>query len=346
MPMQRRHHRRRGRFLEWILARRASNLLLAVLLLIPLGTIGWMIIEDMSVLDATYQTVITLSTVGYEDYITTDAGRVFGIIYMIVGVGVFVIALSSLAAFLVEGRLREAIGRRRMEREIAELENHIILCGFGRLGRLTAAVLQKRDVEFVALEIDETVAQTAEGQRVLVMRADATEEATLVAAGVEKARGIISTLSTDAANVYVTLVAKEIRSDVNVVAVAREPGAESKLRAAGADHVISPYAIGAVDLARRMLQPHVSDFLERARGVKVPLEEIPVRTGSDLVGVTLRDAGLRQKFGITIVAVVKTREDEVHYQPDADLVIDAGDVLVAMGPPEGLKALAEECVGR
>jgi len=343
MPLSRRQVHPGTRLLEWLVGLRARSLMLLLVLLVPVGVLGFVWIEGLSWLDAVYQTAITLSTVGYEDLVRSVPGRVFTILYMLVGVGLFFITLSLLAAAVVEGRLRQAIGRRRMEGDIAALSEHIILCGYGRLGQMTADELAGRSVPFVIVDSAVAAADLAKERGLFVLHADATEEASLERAGIQRARGVISTLDTDAANVYVALTAKEMRPDVFVVSVARDPRAESKLRAAGADRVISPYAIGAVDLARRILQPHVSEFLDRARGVKMHMDEIAVRAGSALAHRRLRDTDLRKRFRVTVVAVVKTRAEDVSYHPDPDLELEAGDVLVAIGPPEGLRALETEC---
>jgi len=343
MPHGRKSRHPGARILEWLVGLNAGTVMTLLVLVLPIGVIGFMLIERLSLLDAIYQVMATVSTVGYQDLVTSTPGRVFGVLYMLVGVGLFFITLSLLAAAIVEGRLRKAIGRRRMEGEINNLRDHIVLCGYGRLGQMTGDELVERKVDFVVLDNDATAVAHARERELLVLTADATEEESLDRAGIHRARGVISTLDSDAANVYVALTAKEMRPEVFVVTVARDPRAESKLRAAGADHVISPYAMGAVDLARRLLEPHVSEFLDRTRGVKVQFKEVAVRAGSPLVHVTLRDTHLRQRFGVTIVAVVKTRDEDVKYPPDPDLELDAGDVLVAVGPPEGLRDLTVEC---
>jgi voltage-gated potassium channel len=329
--------------MEWLLARKPNNLLIVVTALVPIGTIGYVLIEGLDLLDALYQTMITLSTVGYSDLVESDAGRIFNIVFMAVGVGIFVMTLSLLAAFLVEGRLREAIGRRRMERDIAELRNHIIVCGYGRFGQLVSDHLDGYELDFAVVEADGEKIGQAEGQGRLALQADATEDQSLIRAGIQHARGVISTLGSDASNVYVALTAKEIRPDVMVVTMARDPSAESKLRAAGADYVVSPYTIGATNMARRITQPHLSHFLDSAHGVKVRLEEIVVRAGSPLAHHAIKDTPIRRKHGVTLVAVVKTREDDVRYNPDPELMIEAGDVLVAVGSPDGLAGLGADC---
>lgn len=343
MPNRRKSRHPGSRILEWLVGLHAGNILLLLVMVVPLGVVGFVLIEGLSWIDAIYQTTATISTVGFQDLVSSAPGRVFTIFFMVVGVGLFFITLSLLSAAIVEGRLRKAIGRRRMEDEIKELEDHIILCGYGRLGQMTGEELVKREVEFVIVENDVAATALAEERQLLFLHADATEEDSLDRAGIHRARGVISTLDSDASNVYVALTAKEMRPEVFVVTVARDPRAESKLRAAGADHVISPYAIGAVDMARRLLEPHVSEFLDRTRGVKVQFQEVAVRAGSPLVHVSLRDTNLRQRYGVTVVAVVKTRDENVHSHPDPDLELDAGDVLVAVGPPEGLRELMAEC---
>lgn len=339
------HSQYGSRFVEWLLRWRARSLILFVVALLLVGTLGYMWIEDLSALDAVYQTAITLSTVGYRDLVTSDAGRVFTILFLIVGGGAFVIMLSSVAALLVEGRIREAVGRRRMENDIHDLRNHIIVCGFGRFGERASGELLNRKAPFAVVEMDVERIHVAEEKGILVLHADATEEDSLLRAGIHAARGIISVLNSDAANVYVALTAKEIRPDVCIVTVAREPHAESKLRTAGADHVLLPYAMGGLNLTRRILQPHLSDFLDLAHGVRVQLEEVSIRAGSPLAHVKLKDTELRHKYSVTVVAVVKTREENVHYNPEPDLLLEAGDVLVVVGPPDGLRGVTTECAG-
>ena len=330
------------RWLEWLLARKPSNLIFVVLALFPVGVVGYVLIEGMSLLDAAYQTMITLSTVGYSDLVQSDAGRVFNIVFMAVGVGIFVVTLSLLAAFLVEGRLREAVERRRMERSISQMKNHTIVCGCGRFGYRVASELEALSLPFAILDADPVRVKLAEERAWPVLEADATEETGLLRAGLLHARGVISTLGSDADNVYVALTAREIRTEIPIVAMARDPSAESKLRKAGADYVVSPYAIGAVNMARRIAHPHLTRFLDSAHGLEVKLEELQVGDGSSVVGRSLKETTLRRTYGVTVVAVVKARTDDVHYNPDPDLVLDAGDVLVAVGSPEGLTGAAGE----
>ncbi len=331
------------RAMEWSLARKPKHLLVAVAALVPLGTLGYILIEGLGPLDALYQTMITLSTVGYTDLVHSNGGRIFNIVFMAVGVGTFVVTLSLLAAFLVEGRLREAIGRRRMERDIAELEDHIIVCGYGRFGQQVCANLAGHGLAYAVVDLDPERVTQAEAEGVMALYADATEDQSLVRAGIHRARGVISALGSDASNVYVALTAKELRPSVTIVTLSRDPSAESKLRAAGADYVISPYAIGAVNMARRIAQPHLSQFLDSAHGVQFRLEEVTVRAGSPLAHRALKDSAIRKSHGVTVVAVVKTREGDVRYNPDPDLMIEAGDVLVAVGSPAGLASLGREC---
>jgi voltage-gated potassium channel len=343
------------RFLWWLAGRKVYSLLLAVLLLVPLGTIGYMLVADLSLVDALYQTMITITTVGYGDLSGSGAGRVFSIIFMTIGVGAFVVTLSAVAAVFIEERLREAIGRQRMERAIQELKDHIILCGYGRFGQITAdELLAQGGVEFALLDTDRKMVELADTRGILALEADATEEESLQKAGLDRARGIITTLSSDAANVYVALTAKQLRPDVPIVTLAREANAAAKLRAAGADYVVSPYNIGARSMASHILRPHVTQFVDQLGGrssadsaeqteIHVRMEEVAVRAGSSLVGKALKDTPLRREFGLIVVAVVKSREGDVHYSPGPDLVVEAGDVLVCVGPEEGLKRATAEC---
>ena len=321
----------------------------AIAAVIVFGTVGYLIIGDLTFDEALYQAVITVSTVGYGDKADTPGGRIFSVIYILAGVCVVSLAISSLAAALVEGRIREVLGRRRMQRQINQLKDHLILCGYGRFGQITAAEITKADVPLVVIDCDESVLNDVEKDGLLGLLADATEEDALVKAGLERCRALLCTLPTDAENVYAILNARETRPEVPIVAIARDRRAERKLMVAGATHVVSPYTIGATHMARQILTPHVahvvnlvraSEESETATGVR--MEEVLIQPASVLDGVALKDSPIRRDFGVMVVAVVEESGESV-FNPGPDVVIKSGDTLVSVGPWDGLKQLQDAC---
>ena len=323
----------------------------AFVAVIGCGTLGYMVFGGLRPLDALYMAVITISTVGYSDEALGTAGRVFSIVYIIGGVFVGAATVTAVAATIVEGRIRDVLGRRRMQRQISLLDNHVILCGFGRFGQLAAQELKLGNVPFVVIELHDEAVDQAEGEDIHVLHGDATEEEALEAAGIERARAMMCTLPNDAQNVYAILSARELRSandghvdDFPIVVLARERRAERKLRVAGATHVVQPYEIGAHHMAQQIISPHVARMMGQAtdrsleaKGVR--MREFPVQPGAVLDGVALRDSPVRRDFNVMIVGVIEARDGESRYNPGPDYVVRAGDVLVAVGPTDGLVKL-------
>ena len=310
-----------------------------------------MLFGGLSPMDALFQSVNVVTTVGAENLASSPWGRAFGILYSLLGVAVASLTLSAIAAAIVEGRIRSVIGRRRMEQAISELRDHVILCGYGRFGQLTASELRKSNVPFVVIEIDHKHVESAASHEVLVLEADATDESTLHRAGIEHARALLCTLPSDAENLYVILTARDLRAnaanDFPIVTLARDPHANRRLTRAGATHVVSPYAIGSVHMARQILSPHLVEVLNFARSggdglqqAGVFMEEFRIQPNSKLVGVSLVDSPLRREWDVMVVAVIGN-DDRPIYSPRADYVFRAGDVLVSVGPDEGLAKLAK-----
>ncbi len=335
--------------LSWLTARSPRSMAIALLGVICFGAIGYWIVAagDISLLDAIYMALITISTVGYGDLVNSDAGRIFSIIYIVVGVGVFSLTISTLAAALVAGRLGEVFGRRRMEREINALQDHLILCGFGRFGQITGSEITRKGVALVVVDSDPKVIEDAEEHGLLGLLADATEEESLERAGIARARALLCTLPTDAENVYVILSARELQPELPIVALARDRRAERKLLRAGANYVVSPYSIGATHMARQILSPNLAQVFNLAASggeeeglqqVGVQLDEIPLRRGSPLVGLTLKTSPIRREMGVMLVAVIDA-DGSRHFNPGPDLVLREGAVLVSIGPAAGLAKL-------
>ncbi len=336
--------------MSWLGARSPRSMAWAVVGVILFGMVGYWIVGagDISLIDALYMAIITVSTVGFGDLVDSDAGRLFGIIYIVVGVGVFSLTISTLAAALVAGRVGEVFGRRRMEREINAVDNHLILCGYGRFGQITGAEIMGKGVALVVIDSDPLVIEQAEDDDMLGMIADATEEEALDRAGIGRARALLCTLPTDAENVYVILSARELAPKIPIVALARDRRAESKLLRAGANYVVSPYSIGATHMARQILSPHLAQVFNLAaaggedglKQVGVQLDEVPVGPGSPLIGMALKDSPIRRDFGVMLVAVIDA-DGTRHFNPGPDLVMKERSVLVSIGPDAGLDRLRD-----
>ena len=343
-----------GALLAWLTARSPRSMALAVVGVILFGTIGYWIVGAGTVgpLDALYMALITVSTVGYGDKVDTAAGHLFSVIYIVIGVGVISLTISTLAAALVAGRVGEVIGRRRMEREIKTLQDHFVLCGYGRFGQITGAEIVGKGLPLVVIDSAGDVIDLAEGHGVLGILGDATEEEALEKAGLARARALLCTLPTDAENVYVILNAREMRPDMPIVALARDRRAESKLLRAGANYVVSPYSIGATHMARQILSPNLAQVFNLAasggedglKQVGVRLDEFTVSGGSPLIGMKLRDSPVRRDFGVMLVAIID-KGGERHFNPGPDLVLQDGSVLVAIGPADGLDKLRAATIG-
>ncbi len=228
------------------------------------GTVGYMIIEGWDFIDSLFMTVITLTTVGYSEIHEMDrAGRIFSIILILSGVGAMFYALGVGAKVLLEGEIRDILGRKRLNKKIENLKNHYIVCGFGRMGSIICNELMQSNSPFVVIESSSELLADLDAD-ILSLQGDATQDSILKQAGIDKAKGLISVLSSDANNLYVVLSARGLNPDLRIVARASDEGAEQKLKRAGADNVVSPYYIGGLRIAHTLIKPAVVDFIEFA----------------------------------------------------------------------------------
>ncbi len=316
---------------------------LAAISIVTLGVLGYELIEGWSLLDALYMTLITVTTVGYgEVHPLSEQGRIFTILILFLGVGLVLYVFSMVTEAIVSGQIQKAMGRRRLEKKIAQLKDHYIICGFGRIGMVIAEMVSKEH-PVVVVENDPSQIQRLEEQGFLYLEGDATSEETLLKAGVERARGLFSVLQSDADNVYICLTAKGLNPRLFLVARAAEEDAEKKLLRAGADRVVSPYLIGARRMALTVLRPTVTDFLELAvhkASLDLQIEEITVIERSRLQGQSLLESGIRQKTGAIILAV-KKESGQMIYNPPPDYIIEPGDILIALADQKGLMRLKE-----
>ncbi|MDA1195066.1 MAG: potassium channel protein [Planctomycetota bacterium] len=341
-----------GAVLAWLTSRTPRSMTIAVVAVLLFGTLGYWLVGAETLIDALYMAVITVSTVGYGDEVPTQAGRLFSIVYVIIGVGVFSLTLSTLASSLVAGRVHEVIGRRRMERQILELAGHLVLCGYGRFGQITAGEIIDKAADLVVIDIDGARVDEAQEAGILAVHGDATEEESLLKAGVMAARALLCTLPSDAENVYAILNAREMRPDLPIVALARDRRAESKLLRAGANYVVSPYSIGATHMARQILSPNVAQVFGLAaaggedglKQVGVELDEFTITATSPLAGMALKDSPIRREYGVMVVAIIAP-DGSRDFGPGPNVVLREGSVLVSIGPPEALVKLRDICSG-
>ena len=312
------------------------------LLVLGGGTAGYMLIEGWSLHDALFMTVTTVTTVGYgEVHPLSYNGRTFSMLLILGGVGVVLYILTMLTQVVVEGKLREVMGRRSLERKIRSLRGHYIICGYGRIGALVADMLREQGVELVVIESDEQITRRLGQEGIHYVLGSATEDESLLEAGIERAKGLVATVSSDADNVYIVLTAKGIHPDLLIIARATEPGSERKLKRAGADKVVSPYFIGARRIAQTVLRPSVADFVDltfHSTDLALRMEEVQVGMGSELVGVSLKDSGIRQKLDLIVLAV-KRPDDRMIFNPPAETVIEQGDTLIALGSQASMQKL-------
>jgi voltage-gated potassium channel len=316
---------------------------LTPLLLVLAGTLGyWLIEDDYTPFDALYMTVITLSTIGYaEVHPLSTAGRVFTIILILGGVFTFFYAVTAIIRAIISGEVRDLFGRQLMERSLAQMRGHTIVCGYGRMGRLVCQELARQRMPFVLIDSNEELLADFDLPAGIPLHGDATSDEALRHAGVERARALITVMASDANNLYTTMSARLLNKDIFIVARVEDMHAETKLRRAGANRVVSPYQIGGIRLAQAVLRPTVMDFIELAtqtEHVELQIEEAQVRAASRLAGARLKESGLRADLKVIIVAVKKPSGQMV-FNPDPEQTLEAGDILVAIGRREQLDRL-------
>ena len=323
-----------------------KHLVLAILLsmvLMIVGTLGYMAIEGWGPLDALYMTVTTLATVGYgEVHPLTTMGRIYSIVLIILGVGFFLYVAGAVIQFMVEGRVRVILGRRRLDRKIARLKNHYIVCGFGRIGKVICDKLLRENHDVVVVDKNPGLVDTLEAMKVAYICGDAGDEAVLMKTGLHRAKALVAALATDTENVFLVLTARQLAPHLFIVARAGSEAAKAKLTAAGANTVEAPYETGAATMAQRIIRPTVTNFLDLAfsaqRHEEIQMEEIPITANSSLCGLTLKDSGIRQKYNLIIIAIKKA-DDKMLFNPAFGAELKAGDTVIAVGEPPYLKQL-------
>ncbi|MYF97621.1 potassium channel protein [Candidatus Poribacteria bacterium] len=326
------------------------RIIIAVCLLLGLltiGTIGFSILEkdnphrDWGIFDSVWLTVITVTTVGYDDMDISLPGQVFTLFLIFGGIGVFFYSITLATTYLLEGQLLSFFKHRKMARDVEKLSNHYIVCGIGDTGIHVVEEMLKADANFVCIELDEDhLEHIAETHDLLYLHGDATDDDVLVRAGVERAKGLVACLSRDQDNLFVVISTKKLNPNLRVASKAVENNSLAKLETAGADVVVLPDHIGGIRLASGILEPHLLDFFSKMQVNRktTRFAESIIQPDSVLDGVTIEDARIKEETGLVVIAI-RSKDGEYIYNPDGSWKIEAGDALFVISDPKQLQLL-------
>jgi len=328
--------------LDRVLPRRLLLIVCIAALLIIVGTLGYHFLEGWTLFDSLYATVVTLTTIGYGDFVPkTNGGKAFTMVLALGGVFTLFYLAADFIRFVVSGEVQTLLGKQRMERTLAERRDHVIVCGYGRMGRFVCHEFETEGVDFVVIDRREEALENFATPHGIAMHGDATSDDILKAAGVERARALVSVTPSDADNLFITMSARLMNDRLFIVARAESEHARQKLQRAGADRVVAPFVIGGSRVAQAVLRPAVVDFIDLATRTEffdLQIEETHLSAGSPLVGRTLRESQVRERFGIMIVAIKKAAGGML-FNPPGDSRLDAEDTLIALGQRRQLDEL-------
>lgn len=322
---------------------RAFLLALTVpVLLLVVGTGGYMVVEGWNAFDALYMSAITVTTVGYlEVHPLSAAGRIFTIAYLLVGVFSLFYVATAIIRSIVSGEVRAQLGRQLMERTLSTIEGHVVVCGLGRMGHIVCQEFSNMEMPFVVIDRDPALVENLNIPHGIGLAGDATSDDVLRKAGVERARTLVTVAASDADNLYIVMSARLMSDKLHIVARAADEEAEKKLKRAGANRVVSPYVIGGQRVAQAVLRPAVLDFIELATRedyLELQIEEVTIGPRGSLVGAQIKDNRIRQELGIMVVAVRKPN-GQMMFNPTPDTTLEAGDVVIALGHKDQLARL-------
>ena len=321
-------------------ARNIRRILIVFLLLITIGTLGFAVFEGWTLLDSFYMTIITLSTVGFREINPlSPIGQIWTIILIIFGISLLAYTgVSQVAQFLIEVPFWR---NRTLLRRINAMRNHYIICGYGRMGRVIASEFQRRNQDVVIIENNPDAVHSLTESGYTYIDGSAIEDEVLLKAGVERAKGLVAVLATDADNLFVALSARQLNPELFILTRCSEEGTQAKMQAAGVNKVVNPYEIGGHKMAQMMLSPHVDDFIEivsRQKKLNLAIDQIRVYPSSELAETSLMDTPIRSRFD-TIVTAILDSSNEMHFNPASDTIINGGDVLICIGDRDNLQKL-------
>jgi voltage-gated potassium channel len=325
--------------------RTALAVLAAIIVVVVIGTVGFILIEGWGLLDSIYMTLTTIFTVGFgEVHPLSRGGTVFTLVLIVLGVGTILYGIGAMVEFVVGGQLSGVFRRRVMKRQVDRLERHYIICGYGRVGEAVARQFSAHRVKFVVVDNDPESLARAETDGFLTVRGDAAMDEVLEAAGVKKAKGLVAAVGTDAGNIFVVLSARVLNPEMMIVARAGSEDAVSKLERAGANQVVSLYGIGGKRMATLMLKPLVSDYLEVVTGggeLAFLVEEFQLRGDCCAIGQSIKTLDVRKQTGATILAVQRASSGTFDTNPSPNLLLDPEDKIIAIGTPAEIAKLEE-----
>jgi voltage-gated potassium channel len=328
--------------------RRLALILIAMVVTLGGGTLGFVFIEHYSVFDAFYMTLTTVTTVGYgELHQLSFAGRVFNSGLILIGVITMLLAVGAMTQTIIELELTEFFNKRRVKGMISKLDGHVIVCGFGRVGRGAADELRQAGIPFVVVDHSEERVERAMREGMLGALADASRDETLRDVGIDRAKGLIATLSSDADNLFLILTAKTLNSRLQLSARVSEESSEAKMRRAGADFVFAPYNSTGHRMAQAIVRPHVQQFLDfttRNIGLDVGIEQVQVGHRCAFAGKSLAEMAIRRDTGVIVLAI-RRGSGEMLFNPPPESMVSSGDHLIAMGEAQGLRRLENVLMG-
>jgi voltage-gated potassium channel len=316
-------------------------LILMVILL--MGSIGYMFLEGWEFFDSLYMTVITITTVGFREVREiSEPGRLFTIFLIFSGMGIIAYIVGMVAQVMVDLQVRSIIGRRKLGLTIRSIKDHYVICGFGRIGKVISRELKAKEIPMVVIDNDPETGQILESEEIPFINDDATNEDVLIEAGIARAKGLISVVASDADNLFITMTARGLNPKAFIMARSDDEKSERKLARAGANKVFMPYLIGGQKMAQSITKPAVTDFLEftvHNRDMGLEMEELLVGEDSRLNGVTLVESGIRQDMDVIFVAIRK-KNGEMRFNPSSETRIESGDTLISLGKVADLERLA------
>ncbi len=313
---------------------------LAAVIIFGIGISGYMLIEKWNFLDAAYMTAITLSTVGFmEVHQTHQMGKLFTIVLIFTGGGYYLYLVSVISKSIIEGEIKDLLGRQRLDKQIQKLKGHYIVCGYGRIGRVLCSLIKEETDKLVVIEQEQALQEILMKDKTHYVIGDASDESLLIKAGIERAGFLVACLATDTANVFLVLTARQLNPDIYIMARASTPGVRKKLLVAGANKVESPYDTGAMSMGLKLLRPSVRSFLDTALSRKkedIQIEELFVPDSSRYSNIMLKDSGIRQDFNLIIISI-KKESGKMMFNPHFETLIEPRDTVIVMGKTPDLK---------